>query len=409
MILFWIGLVILVLLSGFFSGSETALFSLPALRLHLFQASSRPAEKLIAKLTGKPKELLVTILMMNVLINLGVQNVASVLFEGKDSVLWSVLFPFLLTLFIGEAIPKSLAISYNEAIARVIARPIYFFSWCLYPIRVVVQEIAVFLSRFFVIFFRKERDISRKELTYTLKASVSKGLIDPEEVEIFENLLGVGEVCIKEIMRPRQDIITFEVGGNLEGLITTFTNQECSRVVVISGSLDNVVGVFSWKDYFLHQPKIRSGQDVARFSHKCLFVPETLRAFRLLSYLQQKNEEFCLVVDEYGMVSGLLTKEDLIEEVIGQIRDKRDEVPLYYFQSDDVIIADGKMEINDLEEEFKVELENPTHMATVGGWLTEKLGSIPKSGYKLERAGLVLHVLSADEKHVRKVYIRKVR
>ncbi|MCB1085389.1 MAG: HlyC/CorC family transporter, partial [Chlamydiia bacterium] len=145
------------------------------------------------------------------------------------------------------------------------------------------------------------------------------------------------------------------------------------------------------------------------FLRKAHFVPETMVSRTLLEHFYAIEETMVMVVDEYGSISGLITLEDLVEAVIGQIVDRRDEKSHYTRASEHIIIASGKLELIEFEEIFDIHLESPNNMATIGGWLTEALGDIPKSGTKFESRGFLFHILSSDLNRVRRVYIRRMK
>ena len=161
--------------------------------------------------------------------------------------------------------------------------------------------------------------------------------------------------------------------------------------------------------YFLHRHEIHEAKDLKQFTKEVFFVPETLTARNLLALFDKINETTALVVDEYGQISGLVTKEDIVEVVIGQIEDKRDEPDLYTKQGSDIIISSGRLEIATLAEIFESNIESEKAAVTVGGFLTEKLGDIPESGTKLVVEDLLFHVLSATPTRVQRVYIRKLK
>ena len=159
--------------------------------------------------------------------------------------------------------------------------------------------------------------------------------------------------------------------------------------------------------YFLHMHDITKQSDLLAHVEKPFFVPEVLPGLSLLRKFYDRKQSLALAIDEYSSTSGLVTLEDIVESVIGEIVDRR-EKQSYTRSGPDVIIASGKLELAELEEIFGVVLESPSNMVTIGGWLTEQIGDIPKSGTKLESKGLLFHVLASDPNRVRRVYIRRI-
>lgn len=402
-------LVTLLVISGFFSGSETALFSLSSMKINLFRKDVSYRKRLVARLVSKPKELLVTILLINVAVNIAIQNLISSVFGTYSSWLLTVGLPLILTLLFGEAIPKSLAISHNVTLSTRASPILYFAQVIVGPIRIFLTLIANIISRCIFFFLRREREISIEELKHALKTSTERGIVSQDEAKLIIGSLKIDEIVAKEIMQPRQEIICFDVEEPLEKLLHIFVDEECSKVPVISKTLDNILGIITSDIYFLHQKEIQNAFDLRQFVKEPFFIPEMSSIRRVLAGFHAKNETIAMIVDEYGQISGLITYEDIVESVIGQIADKRDEKVLYTRQSDDVIIADGKLELQILEDIFDVSCESEGAKITIGGWLTDEIGDIPKSGSKHVTKDLLCHVLSATPTRVELVYIRRLR
>lgn len=397
------------LASGFFSASETSLFSLSAMRVRSFASSGSERKKLIAQLVSHPRELLVTILMMNVAVNIMVQNVSSQAFGELSGWGLRVGVPLALTLVFGEIVPKSLAIQNNTFIAYYIAPVIAFMQRLLGPLRKLVTSITTLLSRLIFSFLRSEEAISGDELKHMLSTSERHGVLHRDEAELVRGYLDLQDAQVKELMRPREEMIYYDINNSLDDLIESFVDRECSRVPVCDGDLDNLVGIMSAKRFFLNRQAIHRPSKLSPFLRKPFFVPETTPARKLLRQLSQRNEQLAIVVDEYGTVSGLIAREDLYETVVGDIEDKRDVEDLYTRSSRDVIIASGKLELTDFEDIFGCGLESPNNMVTVGGWLTEQLGDIPKSGTNYVTKDFLFHVLAAEPTRVRRIYIRRIQ
>ena len=169
------------------------------------------------------------------------------------------------------------------------------------------------------------------------------------------------------------------------------------------------VCIITSANFFVHRSHIKTGEDVRQFLKEPLFIPETISARKLLINFHAAKETIALVVDEYGQISGLVTKEDVVELVIGQIEDKRDEEVLYTRQGDDVIICSGKLELAFLEELFDTSFDHAKNAVTIGGWLTEKEGDIPISGAKIVTNDFLFHILASSKSRVDKIYIRRLK
>lgn len=177
---------------------------------------------------------------------------------------------------------------------------------------------------------------------------------------------------------------------------------------VCQGALENVLGIISAADFFIHANHITTKEELLLYLTRPFFTPENTLARVTLRRLEEQNQTLSLVVDEYGSISGLITKEDILEVVIGQIKDLRDHKPLYSKQSDSEIIAEGKLEIDEFNEIFNSDIQSQHNMVTIGGWITEQLGEIPKSGTKLKTAQFFFQILAVDNNRIKRIYIRKL-
>ncbi|NGX61834.1 MAG: Magnesium and cobalt efflux protein CorC [Chlamydiae bacterium] len=401
-------LCLFTLLSGFFSLSQISLFSLSPSERNRYKHDPDTRKQLAASLLSRPRDLLVTLLFCDIGANLLIQNTSANLF-GVESTFWlKVGVPLLITLFFGELFPKTLALSYNTRIAYRIAPLIGPLQKFLGPLRQAMVKITTYLSRLIFFFFKKEPEISKEELKHALKSSESLKVLSKEEGKLIEGYLSLTDYTVKERMHPREEILSYNIEAPLEELTKLFVEKECSKIPVHSGDLQNIIGILSAPMFFSQQPKISQGEDLLPFLRKPLFVPETISARALLRNFFEKGEEIGIVVDEYGSISGLITKEDLFEVVVGEIVDRRDEKTRYTLAGKNVIIASGKLELSEFATIFGVSLPSESNMATLGGWLTEQIGTIPKSGHKYVWRSFLFHVLAADPNRIRRVYIRNL-
>jgi magnesium and cobalt exporter, CNNM family len=402
------GLVIYTLASAFFSASETALFSLTPMQVRSYRRQPDRRRRLIAELLATPRGLLFTVLMMNVLVNLLVQNTASSLFNSFPGWILKVGFPLVLTLLFGEIIPKSIALPNNERIAYAVAPTISFVYRVLAPVRRAVTHVASYLSRFMFFFLHREREISHEELQHALDLSEQHGVLSREEAELVSGFMRIHTVAVRDLMWPRADILFYDINLPLSKLLHLFVEEEVSRVPVCDHHVENILGVMEADTYFLHRDQIHETGDLKRFLKKPFYVPETMEARDLLRRFGDREEALAIVVDEYGSISGLIAREDLVEVIVGEIVDRRDVAALYTRASRDVVIASGKLEL----EEFNTLFDEPLPIApgcvTLGGWLTQRLGRIPIAGEKVVTEHYLFHVLAAEPNRVRRLYVRRI-
>lgn len=394
--------------SGVLSASETALFSLSSMKVRTYRRSEDKTKQLIANLVQRPRDLLVTILMLNIAVNIIIQNVSSHFFGQYSGWTLKVGVPLFLTLIFGEIIPKSIAIQNNTRIAKKVAPTLAFLRTWLGPIRRFLTRVTSLVCSVQFFFLKKQDEISQEELKHTLKRSQDLGVLHADEAELVKGYLQLQDATVKELMRPREDVIFYNIHEPIDQLVSKFVDQECSRIPVCEGDLNDVLGVATARLFFMHRHEINNTAALVRQLKKPFFVPESTPARKLLRQFEQKRTLLAIVVDEYGAVTGVITREDLVEAVVGEIVDRRD-LELPYTRADsNVIIASGKLELTEFEDVFGVKLESPNNMVTIGGWLTECLGDIPRNGTNYVTKDFLFHVLAAEPTRVRRVYIRRL-
>lgn len=401
-------LIFLIFASAYFSASETALFSLSLTKIKAYQVSSSARHRLIAQLVLEPRNLLVTVFMLNTLVNILIQNTTSHMFGQEANWFLKVGIPFILMLILGEIIPKNIGLQKNIKIANLVAPSINFMQNFIGPVRRLVVTITAPISRILFFYLRKDESISKEEMKHVLKTSEERGVLQPEEAELVGGYLALQDATVKELMRPRNEVLSYDINDPLSKLLYLFVDQECSRLPVCDKSLDNVLGIFTARQFFLHRSQIHASADLKKHLLPPLYIPENTPAKSLVRRFDEQNQVLALVVDEYGSISGIITREDIIEQVVGDISDLRDVKNLYTKSGTDEIIASGQLELCEFNELFHSHLASENHMLTIGGWLTEILGDIPKSGVKIEIEGFIFQVLAADPNKIKRLYIRKL-
>ncbi len=402
-------LIFLLTCSAFFSTSETALFSLSPSKRNTFKNSTHKGKKAAALLLEKPKSLLITVLILHVAVNLGVQNVISSIVGDTKGVFLNVALPFVLTLVFGEILPKTIAVTKDELISSKVSRIVQFCSWVLTPIRFVflkITKVGSFVTSFFL---KKDSEITKEEIKHAVVSFKETGLMTKDEIKLLLGSLKLSEMQVKEVKCQRQNIFFHDIHTSPQKLRDLFSKKRLSKIPVVDRDIDHVIGIVKATDFFANNHKIHEPKDLYAIMEKPFFVPESMLSRTLLAHFDDKKTEIAMLVDEYGGVSGLITREDLVEIVLGQISDGREEKTLFTRQGEDVIICSGKYELNDLEALFEIEIDRIGQETTVGGYLLEILGDIPKSGYKVTHKGLMFHVLLATEAKVSRVYVKHLK
>lgn len=399
-------IILLTLASAFCSLSEIAFFSIPASRIKAYRYNLNPRKRQIARLLKQSRSLLVTIFFLNTVVNILVQNLSSDLFDQPNSSwLLKVGAPLGLILIFGELFPKYLGLLYSEQVSN-FAAPFYeWFQNITSPIRHAITRFANFFSR--VIFFgmKIEKPLSQDELEHLFQTSEGLGIVQPEEVKLLQGYLSLEGKFAKDVMIPRNRMSFYDVEEPLSKLIFLFSEEDLEEVPMCQDSLDNFIGMVSSCDFLLRKNEMKSGQDILKIIHKPLFVPETTTLKSLLQQFEDREKRIALIVDEYGAISGLLSRNDLLNEVAEPSQSVKDE-QLYVKAGKDAIIANGVLPLRDVSELFEQNLMSAYHSVTIGGYLIEKLGIIPQSGATYQEGNLHFRILSADQTRIRKVYIQ---
>ncbi len=281
-------LIVLTFCSGYFSASETALFSLSSMKIKAYEHDHNPKKRLIAQLVLQPKDLLVTVFMLNTLVNILLQNVASDMFGAAGGWDLKIGLPLVLTLVFGEIIPKYIGLQNNVSLAYKVSPTIYFLQNILKPVRKVLIAITSPISRVMFFYLRKEKQINKDELEHVLMASEKHGMLPPEEAELVRGYLELQDSLVKELMRPREDVLYYDINDPLTKLTYLFVDQQCSRIPVCNNDLDSVIGIITARQFFLHKPELNAPIDLHSILTKPFFIPETTQARALLRRLNER-------------------------------------------------------------------------------------------------------------------------
>lgn len=399
-------LIALTAASAFASSTEIAYFSLPASRVKSFRSSLNIHKRQVARILSQPKDLLVMIFMLNTIVNVLLQNTASSLFSEGNWWL-KVGFPLFLVLIFGELVPKYISLLHNETLATSYAPTVGFLQRIFTPLQYLITWVSSFFSRLIFFFLKLETPLTKEELEHILESSEGKGLLHREEAELILGVLSLDDKQIKELMQPRSSMPFYDIHEPLSKLIYLFSEENLPDVYVFDMPEEKILGVISIRDFFIEREKLEQGEDLKPVLKKPLFIPETTRANLVLDKLRTQNIPSALIIDEYGRASGLIYQQELVSFIVKSKKAQKEAPEGYSRVSKDAIIADGTLPLSEVEELFGISLETLYHVVTIGGLLTERLGTIPKSGTTWQEQGLFFRILSSDQTHIRKVYIQK--
>jgi CBS domain containing-hemolysin-like protein len=398
-------LVFLLILSALLASSEIAFFSLSSYTVKSYKKSSDSRKRFVAELLDQPNELMVTILMMNIIVNILIQNVVSSFFDFWAFKIGVSIF---LVLLFGEIIPKSIAFPNNTLVALHLAPYLYKLKEWVGPVRRFLTYITSHISFVLFFFLKKEKPISTEELQHAIETSKKKKILSLEESDLISGYLNLSESFVKAKMRTKDQIDYYDLHQPSNVLSSLFGQKRYSRVPVTSHGLDYIVGILSIEQYYAHKDEVKVSDDWIPFLLKPFYVPIMANALQVLAQMREKKESSALVVDEYGLIQGLISDEDLIESVIGSVQDEKSEQKLYRYSGKDTIVTDAKLELSEFEKIFHIPLKTKTQAVTVGGWLIEQLEDIPISGTRYVTHNFLFYVISASPHKINTIYIRKL-
>ncbi len=405
-----LSLFVLLIFSALISGSEVAFFSLNQSQL---DTDSKTFKKrvLVAKLLSNPKKLLATILVANNFINIAIvllfASISNVFFSEMSKeiqfIIEVIVVTFLILLF-GEILPKIYASRNNEKFSGFMAKPIDFLQNILtifsYPMQVSTDFLEKKLSK-------SKSEISIGKLSQALELASEEATTD-EEKNILRGIVSFGNTDTKQVMRSRVDIFALDSEASFSQIIKEITKEGFSRIPIYNENLDNISGVLYVKDLlpYLDKKNVK-WQTLIRAP---FFVPENKKLDDLLKEFQEKKVHLAIVVDEYGGTSGVVSLEDIVEEIIGDINDEFDDESLIYSKIDDYnYVFEGKTSLKDIYRVVKLNTklfeENKGEAETIAGFVLEISGAFPKKNEKISFNGYVFTVESMDRKRIKQLKI----
>lgn len=407
----WKFTAMLVLLfgSGFFSGSETALFNLSRAQLYRFRHGGG-AGRLVASLMDHPQRVLNTLLLGNMLVNTAyaaISAVATLEMRHAGAPAWFVLVAWLAALLalilVGEVVPKMLAFAAAARLAPLSAAVLSVLERILRPLLWVLETVLVIpLTRMLAPRHSGRADISAKELAALLDLSAKRGLIGHDANVLLQEIVNLTEIKAGEIMVPRVDMIAYDVDGPPGGLMRLLAATRHRKIPVYQRDLDHILGAVHAKRLLLEPTASLRSQAV-----KLPFVPVTANLERLLVLFRVTRTQMAIVVDEYGGTAGLVTLEDVLEQIVGDISEGHEATggPAVEKISDSEYVVDGDLAIHEWLEAFRIDLTN-RRISTMGGFVTSLLGRIVRPGDTVTYRNLHFAVESVHRRRVDKLRIR---
>ena len=398
-----IALVFLVLCSAFFSASETAYTSLNLVRMKRMAADGDARAAKVLKLAERYESLLSSILIGNNIVNILASSLATVLFVralGNKGVTVSTLVITAVILLVGEVTPKNIAKEHAEAIAMKFYPVLFALTKLFTPLNWLLGCWQKLIGK--VVKPAEDRGYTEEELITIVEEAENEGGIDAHESELIKSAIEFTDVDVEEILTPRVEIQAMELGASDDEISDLFQESGYSRLPVYQETVDNIVGILHEKDFYANRGKV----PVRELMSTPTYVMQNTKVSDLLKLLQKTKSHMAVVVDEYDGVQGIVTMEDILEELVGEIWDEHDEVvEEYRALPDGGYLVDGGANLDDMLELFDIHKEYDP--VTVNGWVREELGRFPKVGDSFECDNLIVTVEKAEKR--RATEIRVVR
>ncbi len=409
-ILIWIVVIFLIILSSFFSSSEIALSSCNKIRIKKLASEGNKSAKMVLKLNEQYGKALTALLIGNTVLNIIVTTIGAVIFtsyfKNFGAGISTVFFTVVLLIF-AEIIPKTYANSKAEKICMKNVYFIYFSTILFNPLIFLFDGIRDLVNRFNKV--EELPDITEQELKFMLEDIKDQGVLEDVEGKLARSALDLDEILVNEVMTPRVDLVAAEINEEVEKVKTIFLKEKFSRIPIYEGDVDSIVGIISEKNFF-RQYMVNKNFKLIDIIEKPLLIPPRINILQLMRKFQKSKNHMAVVVDEYGGVEGIITFEDVIEQLVGEIYDEKDEKK----QKDVILVKENKWKVNPdisvnvmFREISSEKFIESNKNSTVGGWILESLEKLPKIGDGFLYEDFYIKVSKMQENRIIEVEIEK--
>ncbi len=402
-----LGIIVLVLLSGFFSATETAYSCVNRIKLRGAVAQGKKNAKAVYNFADEDYNKLVTaILIGNNIVNITASTLATVLFaqlivNAELAATLSTVILTLVVLIFGEITPKYLASVYPEKFCFLFYPLMKIFYVILFPFRKIFDWYKLGLTKIFKL--KKEDTVTDEELLYLVEEAEENGTLKEDESELVRSALEFDDLKVEDILVPRVDVYAVDEDSTMDEVKEVFEKTGYSRLPVYKNTIDNVIGLVHERDFFVGY--VNGEKEIGHLVQDIAFTTEHTRISTLLKQLQKQKIHMAAVSDEYGGLVGIVTLEDILEELVGEIWDEHDEEEVHYGKiSEEEYWVDGKCDLYNFFELYELEnYEEEFESNTVGGWVTEQFGGIPPIGEVILYKGVEIKIVKATKQKVLKV------
>ena len=398
-------IVVCVILSGYFSATETAFSTFNRIRVKNMAEKGDKKASLVIKLSDNYDSLISTILIGNNIVNILASSMGALVFARfiSNGELASAVNTAVLTIAIlifGEISPKTIAKNNPERFALFSAPIINVVRIILFPLIVIFNSWQKLLAKIFK--NSNDQGMTEEELISIIEEAEEDGDIDKEESDLIKSAIEFGDLEVGDIFTPRIDLTALPVGSTKEVVAKTFSESGYSRLPVYEGDIDNVVGILYYKDFYTVAYK--TNVPLHEIIKPVIYVAKTQPVNELMKELQEKQLHMAVVTDEFGSTAGIVTLEDILEEIVGEIWDEHDEIieEIKEVEENEYVVS-GRANIENFFSELDIDEE--IESVTVGGWAMEALGKIPEVGDNFVEFGLAVEILEMDGRRVESVHV----
>ncbi|EHI96801.1 protein of unknown function DUF21 [Clostridium sp. DL-VIII] len=401
-----LSLVLLIAVSGFFSMSETALMSLSRMRLRHMVEEKVPKAELVEKLIEDPSKLLGAILIGNNVANIAASAVATVLATdlfGDTGVGIATGIITILVLIFAEITPKSIAKQRAETVSLLVATPIKFIVIIFKPLVYIFTSISSLFTRIFAGDVSEDKSsITEEELRTIVGVSEEEGVLENAEKEMIFNVIDFADLLVKDAMVQRVDIVSVDEEASYDEVMHIFKNEQFSRIPVYRETIDNIIGVLNVKDLAMVE-NIREDFNISKYIREPLYTFEFRRIVELFKEMKRTRNHMAVVLDEYGGTVGLITIEDLVEEIVGDIEDEYDEEkhPIDFIDDNEYVV-DGSLRLHDISDLVGFNIDSD-EFDSIGGIMIGELGRVPEKYEEVTVNGVKLIAEEIVKNRIKKV------
>ena len=401
-----IGLVVLIICSAYFSATETAFSSLNKIRLKNYANDGNKRARLVLKLAEDYDGLLSSILIGNNIVNIAASSLATVAFmkiSAEYGATISTVVMTILVLIFGEISPKSLAKESPESFAMFSAPIMRIIMLVLAPFNKLFGLWKILLTKIFK--SKDDRGITEQELLTIVEEAQNDGGIDEQEGDLIKSAIEFNDLDAGDILTPRVDLTAIEADDDFEEIFKVFTESAYSRIPVYKDTIDNIIGVIHQRDFFVMNKN--GGKNLEEIIKPVIFVADSIKISKLIKHLQKSQSHMAVVTDEYGGTMGIVTMEDILEELVGEIWDEHDDIveDMEKLNENEYMVL-GSADVEELFEHF--DLKCDVEQNTVNGWAMEQLEKIPEVGDFFEDNNLHVLIKETDGRRVTKVLVRYI-